>query len=208
MSRRRYRKNKVSAYILIFLFVIGFINAYPEFTFWLIVIGIVIYSIKYFRQKSFLSPRLQTTSNDSLDISEEESLHSPYIKKKSHVTEAEFNFNKILHQIVGERYDIQRQVLLSSIVDTASPNFYSGYRNYNPDRSRIDRKTIDFVLFNKEDLSAYIAIELDDTSHNRPDRYMRDAFVEKVLRETKIPLVRIKTDYSYNPEEIAKLLNI
>lgn len=133
----------------------------------------------------------------------------PYRKKSSQITNAELSFYKILEQAVDSRFDIQRQVPLSALVTTTSRFFtdYSTGRKYNPDRNRIDRLTIDFVLYNKDDLSPHLAIELDDNSHLREDRITRDKFVEQVLAETGIKLVRIKNAYSYNLETISNLIN-
>jgi hypothetical protein len=133
----------------------------------------------------------------------------PYRKKSSQITSAEINFYKVLEQAVNGKFDIQRQVLLSTLVTTTSRFFtdYSTGRKYNPDRSKIDRLTIDFVLYHKEDLSPYLAIELDDKSHLQQDRVIRDNFVEQVLNETGIKLVRVKNAYSYSIEEITNLIN-
>ena len=133
----------------------------------------------------------------------------PYRKKLSQITQAEINFNKVLEQVVNGKFDIQRQVLLSTLVTTTSRFFtnYSTGRKYNPDRSKIDRLTIDFVLYHKDDLSPYLAIELDDKSHLQQERITRDNFVEQVLNETGIKLVRVKNAYSYSVEEITNLLN-
>lgn len=133
----------------------------------------------------------------------------PYKKKLSQITNAEINFYKVLEQAVNGKFDIQRQVLLSTLVTTTSRFFtdYSTGRKYNPDRSKIDRLTIDFVLYHKGDLSPYLAIELDDRSHLQQDRVIRDNFVEQVLNETSIKLVRVKNAYSYSLEEITNLIN-
>lgn len=40
---------------------------------------------------------------------------------------------------------------------------------------------INFVLCDKENIEPLIAIELDDSSHGRPDRMARDIFIDRVM---------------------------
>jgi hypothetical protein len=130
---------------------------------------------------------------------EEKEVYLPYKKKSFLLTKAEYNFDKVLTEAVKDRYYIGRQVLLSSIVEVTS--------TYKPYRSKIDKKTIDFVLFNKAGYTPYLAIELDDSSHSRWDRIKRDEFVQDVLNRAGIKLERVKNAYSYNLDEIAKLIS-
>ena len=198
-NRRHYRKKrdlKTLLYFVLFLVVLK----WPI----LLFIVAVVFLIKYFTRKTHMEDSEKISHETNV---EESSL--PYEKKESHITEAEKVFYNVLKEVVADRYDIQRQVLLSTLVDTTSRDFKdSKGRHYNPDRSRIDRKTVDFVLFNKEDLSPYLAIELDDSSHEREDRKSRDALVEEVLSETGIRLVRVKWANSYNPQTLEMILNL
>lgn len=122
----------------------------------------------------------------------------PYKKKESLLTASESNFEKVLKEVVQNKYHIDRQVLLSNLVETTD--------KYKPHRSKIDKKTIDFVLFQNNSHAPYLAIELDDLSHLRPDRIERDLFVESVLNKAGIRLIRIKNSYSYNLKEISDLI--
>lgn len=129
---------------------------------------------------------------------EEKEVYLPYKKKSFLLTKAEYNFDKVLSEAVKDRYYIGRQVPLSSIVEVTS--------TYKPYRSKIDKKTIDFVLFNKAGYTPFLAIELDDLSHSRWDRIQRDEFVQDVLKRADIRLERVKNAYSYNVEEISKMV--
>jgi len=64
-----------------------------------------------------------------------------------------------------------------------------------PDRSRIQPNTLKPVF----------VIELDDSSHKRPDRIERDSFVKKVFEEARIPLVRILVRNGYDTNELGAL---
>ena len=127
---------------------------------------------------------------------EEKEVYLPYKKKSFLLTKTEYNFDKVLSEIVGDKYYIGRQVPLSSIVEVTS--------TYKPYRSKIDKKTIDFVLFNKAGYTPHLAIELDDPSHLRWDRIERDEFVQDVLEKAGIRLKRIKSAYSYDGMELGK----
>lgn len=121
---------------------------------------------------------------------EEKEVYLPYKKKSFLLTKTEYNFDRILTEIVADKYYIGRQVPLSSIVEVTS--------SYKPYRSKIDKKTIDFVLFNKAGYTPHLAIELDDPSHLRWDRIERDEFVHDVLKKADIRLIRIKSAYVYD----------
>lgn len=70
-------------------------------------------------------------------------------------------------------------------------------------RNRIDRKTVDFVLCEAVTLRPLVAIELDDSSHQRADRRKRDAFVEGALETAGLPLVRWRVAQKYRRENVA-----
>ncbi len=132
------------------------------------------------------------------ETEEEKEVYLPYKKKSFLLTKAEYNFDKVLREIVQDKYYVGRQVVLSSIVEVTT--------NSKSYRSKIDKKTIDFVLFNKAGYTPHLAIELDDHSHLRWDRIERDEFVQDVLVKAGIKLVRIKNSYSYDKEELSKII--
>lgn len=70
-------------------------------------------------------------------------------------------------------------------------------------RNRIQQKHLDFVLCRRENLAPVLAIELDDTSHERSDRQDRDAFVEKAYASAGLPLLRMSARRGYSPVELA-----
>jgi len=51
-----------------------------------------------------------------------------------------------------------------------------------------------------------VGIELDDSSHQRPDRQARDQFVDGVFAAAQLPLLHIPVKRSYVTTEIAALL--
>jgi very-short-patch-repair endonuclease len=126
----------------------------------------------------------------------------PYVKNNYLMTKAEHEFFKVLQQVVQEKYYIIPQVQLSKIVRVNKyEKFKYKYANM------IDRKSVDFVLFEKETFSPYLVIELDEESHQLPNREDRDHFVNAVMAKIGLTIVHIKTSYQYSREEIQSILN-
>lgn len=69
-------------------------------------------------------------------------------------------------------------------------------------RNQIDRKRVDFVLVDPATFATHTVIELDDRSHARPDRMQRDTFVEEMLAQAGIDLVRIPVAPSYSAAKL------
>lgn len=61
--------------------------------------------------------------------------------------------------------------------------------NYRSWSNRINRMSADFVVCNK-DSSIVAAIELDDASHQKPDRQAADAKKDKALQAAEIKILR------------------
>jgi hypothetical protein len=68
--------------------------------------------------------------------------------------------------------------------------------------NRIQSKHLDFVVCGPSDLSIQFAVELDDSSHNKPSRQNRDAFLEQALAASEIPLFRFPVKKAYTFEEV------
>ncbi len=122
-----------------------------------------------------------------------------YGVKKFFMTRSENDFYHGLVQAVGNEYVIFAQVHLPTIVDEKLPG-----QDWRAARARIDRKSVDFVLCDKEYLNPRLAIELDDISHERPDRHERDGFVEEILKQAGLPLLRIQNSENLSTSELAQ----
>lgn len=109
-----------------------------------------------------------------------------YIKRSSFMSPHEVNCYIALNNVVGGKYYIFPQVSLSTLFDPSSKA-----RSWRGSRSHIDRKSVDFVLCDKNDMTSLLAIELDDSSHLLPKRIRRDIEVERIFKESNMPLLRI-----------------
>ena len=127
-----------------------------------------------------------------------------YKKRECIMTHAERKCFNSLVEAVGSTYHIFAQVHLPSVLDHKVHNgqrWFAAFRH-------IDEKSVDFVLCTKNDLRPILAIELDDWSHERPNRQERDKEVERILRDAHLPLLRLK-DNSDSPEILfAKITKI
>lgn len=122
----------------------------------------------------------------------------PY-RKKYLLTKNEWNFYKRLKPIT-DRYGlgIIAKIRLADLIEVDTEKTKEFGRFF----PRISSKHIDFGLVNSENMEVKYLIELDDSSHNAPDRIERDDFVNKVCAKTGYVLIRTLGDVS----EIEKIL--
>lgn len=120
-----------------------------------------------------------------------------YLKKDWFMTRTEHEFYNVLVQAVGNDYYIFPQVHLATLLDHKVKG-----QSWQGALSHIDRKSVDFVLCDKNYISPKLVIELDDKTHERPDRIERDGEVEQILKEAGLPLLRIENHGSFNPMEL------
>ena len=109
-----------------------------------------------------------------------------YIKKSCVMTPNELSFYKTLHEAVNGCVIIP-QAHISMFLDHRIKG-----QNWKAAFSRINGKSIDFLICTN-DMKPLIAIELDDSTHNQPDRKTRDDFVNSIMTNTNMPLLRFKT---------------
>lgn len=121
-----------------------------------------------------------------------------YTRKQFFLTRAEHEFYDALIAAIGDKYHVFAQVHLPTILD----NKVKG-QDWRAALAHINRKSVDFVLCDKAYISPKLAIELDDKSHERPDRQERDKEVERILVDTGIPLLRVENRGAFNTGELA-----
>jgi hypothetical protein len=127
--------------------------------------------------------------------------HFPYVKRYYLMTKAELSFYRELESRVKNDYYIVPQVLLSRLVEVEKQEVL--WKTYN---NKINKKSVDFVLFSKPYFNPVLVIELDDRSHNRYDRKTRDDFVDEVLKSVNIPIVHVKNSYKYDIENFLSII--
>jgi Protein of unknown function (DUF2726) len=110
------------------------------------------------------------------------------------LTAAEQKFYQALDAALDGRFLILSKVRLADlfVVTSASPSA----------RQRVFRsiacKHVDFVLAEAQNLRPIAAIELDDSSHQRADRRLRDQLVDELFEKAELPLLRFRTAAKYS----------
>lgn len=144
-------------------------------------------------------PAISAALDEAVPINEEIAIKRPYHARGFLLTKAEAIFYHVLRDMTKGHLVIFPHIALRDLVTIVDRSDYFTYYN------KIDRKQMDFVLCDPRTLQPIFVIELDDSSHNRPDRMLRDAFVEVVLESAKIPLVRVPVKHHYDQKELGKL---
>ena len=128
---------------------------------------------------------------------------SHYEAKDGLLTPAELKFLGVLDEVIGGNYRVMSQVRLADVIKVKK-----GLDNSTRSSAfnRIKSKHLDFVACDPTDLSVKFAIELDDSSHNRPKRKERDAFLEQAMQSAGVPLYRFPVKREYDPQEIYNTL--
>ena len=123
----------------------------------------------------------------------------PFFRRKYLLTPPEKRFYNVLRRVVG-RNMVLAKVRLADLVDADKR-----HRLWRANFNRVCSKHIDFVICDRA-LSPIIAVELDDSSHRRPDRIARDRDVNRILEISEFPLLRVLVCPAYDPADIAKQL--
>jgi very-short-patch-repair endonuclease len=127
----------------------------------------------------------------------------PYEARDALMTPSERSFFGVLEQVVdATKYRICPQITLASLVTVKRGT--SAYQSYH---NKIDRKTVDYVLVTRDTLEPRLAVELDDSTHDRESRKERDAFVDDVLATAELPLLHVKARSADNPKALAEEIN-
>ncbi|EGL55526.1 topoisomerase DNA binding C4 zinc finger domain protein [Methylophaga aminisulfidivorans MP] len=131
----------------------------------------------------------------------EKTTEYPYSKQPSLLTPAELSFQHSLKLAVDGQYDISSKVRLADIVTVKQTKSKSEWQKaFN----KIQSKHVDFVLTDTKTADILCAIELDDSSHEKPARRLRDDFLDNVLRVARVPLIRFTVEQSYQSQSIAE----
>ncbi len=105
-------------------------------------------------------------------------------------TNSEFALYKILVELFGEQYFIFPQINYSHLIKVKAE--VANERMY---RSRIDRKSADFVFCDKEHVVPKLIIELDGYVHAYPSKQRRDAFINEITKVADLPILHLPTTH-------------
>ncbi len=131
------------------------------------------------------------------------SKESPYQKRRYLMdSNAEFGLFKILVELYGNKYYIFPQVNYSHLLEPKKMEWREGRRFM----SKLDRKSADFVLCDKEHVVPQLVIELDGPTHARERTKVRDGFINDTLKAAGLPVLHIPVG-PYTSESIKEVVD-
>ena len=124
----------------------------------------------------------------------------PYRQRDDFLSAAEFSFYGVLCVAIDRAYTICPKVNLADVF------FVAGSTQNQTHRNRINQKHVDFLLCDPRTMRPLLGIELDDSSHSRQDRQVRDELVNQVFQAAGLPILRIRVQAEYSTANISGLI--
>jgi hypothetical protein len=133
-----------------------------------------------------------------IDIEEDVIEDEPfkYVKKPFMTWNEKLFYNKLL-KVFGDKYIIQPQINLASIMNKV------GEFDHVTDLFR----NIDFGIFSKDDYQLLLLIELNDATHLKLDRQIRDIKVDRICKKAGYNLIKFWTDQPNKLYYIDNIIN-
>lgn len=163
--------------------------------------------ILYFVIMKIIQNEKKKLNNQNSNISPTYAFSNYYFKdyyepKRYIITKNELNFYKSLMEVASElNLVVFSQVSLYNIIHTKK-----GLDKYTKEKffRKISQKSIDFVLADPENCRIKLCIELDDNTHQLPDRVERDNFINELFRQLEIDLLRYPVYDNYYKQTLKK----
>ena len=115
-------------------------------------------------------------------------------------TEAEKKFHEVLRTLKLEGIRINGKTRLADIAQAPEIAGKTDIARFN----MISQKHVDFLLVDESTQKPLLVIELDDRSHQRPDRQARDELVDAILAECGIPILHQPCQHYYEAHTVKK----
>lgn len=142
----------------------------------------------------YLPPK-EVNEEDCVSFESRQTLHSP----------AEQAFHAVLQQAIdNDTYQINGKTRLADVIQVDKQAWGP---HWQAQFNRISSKHVDFVLLEKSTSRILGVIELDDSSHKRPDRQQRDRFVDRALERAGIPILHYPCRRNYSASELEEALD-
>jgi very-short-patch-repair endonuclease len=125
----------------------------------------------------------------------------PYVSKKL-MNHAEQRIFRELQRILPNGYVIYPQMVMSAVMRTKGSGRLFWFHH-----NKINKKTLDFVVFSYDEYIPILAIEYDGKTHKQPRRQARDAFVNKLIVQAGISMLRITHNNNRNNNELRSTIH-
>lgn len=169
---------------------------------WIFIIICIVLVILLVLEKR--KPTPAPTQTVLQEVQKENEVKIPYCRKNL-LTKNEWGFYKQLKPIADKlNLHILTKVRLADLVEVQK-----GLNNseWQTAFNRINKKHVDFILCNPDNLYPLLLIELDDNSHQQEKQKARDAFIEGLYEKTGYKLLRVSGAGNIE-EKICAELNI
>lgn len=124
----------------------------------------------------------------------------PFKKLPALFTPAERSFFGVLDQAVGKDFRLFGKV---RVADVLAPRDGMNKSAWQTAFNKINRKHFDFILCAPGDLSVICAIELDDKSHQKKSRQIRDEFLVGACAAAGVPLISFQAQHAYSASDVS-----
>ena len=121
---------------------------------------------------------------------------SSYVTKDSIMSECEKEYFAIFRELLPDGYLVQPQINLASVIDKETQSAY---------RNELFRN-IDFGVFDS-DYNLKLLIEINDNTHNKTDRIIRDMRVNEICKSAGVPLVEFWVKDGIEKDKIGEVLS-
>lgn len=161
-----------------------------------LLIGFIVvlaYIALYYRDK------YNKTQDEYLDLADKNNF---FDKKPSIMRHDERLLFDILTKLYSEKYFIFPQVKVSDVL-TVKENVKDHDNLYR----EIDHRSLDYVFFDRQEMTPILAIELNGASHFQFHRKNRDQKIGNILAKAGIPLITIPVNEKHNEESIKQQIN-
>ena len=118
-----------------------------------------------------------------------------YIARTHLMTPTERDVFKVLEKAYGDKYHIFCQVRVVDIIQPNASKYYAKSREYMSLFRQLSQWHFDYVLCHREGFKVFCALELDDKTHERPERKKRDRILDTACRVSGLELKRLVIDH-------------
>lgn len=126
----------------------------------------------------------------------------PYEKKKYLLNISERTFFEAISERLPSQYVIYPQIVMSAIIETKTSK--RDFWRYN---NKINKKIIDFVIFEKKFLQPLLAIEYDGPTHEHRDRMESDKLKNEALGVAGIKIKRVTHSENLDYDMLSDAIN-
>lgn len=162
-----------------------------NFIFSLLFVLILIYLIIKLFRKIISTLRTPITQLDVIQQTQQpQEVMSEYRKRWVFMNNSEATFFHMFMKVLPPDFYIFPKTRVADIIETTDGNGYYHRRN------KILSRHVDFLVCSPK-LEPIMAIEIDGSSHNSPDRIERDHEMDGIFESVKIPLkhVQVGSDF-------------